>query len=325
MRESGINVEHEDSTEKTVKPFAFHGLKKLKRHDLELENAVLNYLPFSSHDNIAKKSIEDFLAKQFNVESEIHLEKFDQGFLGDFVRNLSEPCLVAVMGVQPLPTKALLWIDSVLALTLIDKILGGEGQVPTEIKSLSPIEEGVFQYLILKALSEVHQASQDSAPVHFRLEKIIKSTKELGEMSQSEVPVVVLNFRIRVGSCLGFVVLTLPHPLVEGTFLKRGPLDQPERLQEYQYGLKRFDQMGHVRTHLWGEVGSVSLTVAEKNQLEKGDVILFDQTNCQWAGNHLGGNVILRVGEGRGGGFLAQVVSSEAPVLVKILDYYGGE
>jgi flagellar motor switch protein FliM len=269
--------------------------------------------------------VEDFLSKQFNGTTQIHLEKFEEGSFAQFVKNLSEPCLVGVLGVQPISSKALLWIDSMLASTLIDQILGGKGDIPTEIRSLSPIEEGVFQYLILKTLSEIHQASQDSAPVHFRLEKIVKSQKELAALTQTDTSAVILNLRIQVGSCLGFVVLALPHPLIEGAFLKRDPLDQQERLSEYQFGLKRFEQMGHVRTHLWAEVGGVSLTMAEKNQLEKGDVILFDQTSCQWAGNHLGGNVILRVGEGRGGGFLAQVVSSEAPVLVKILDYYGGE
>jgi flagellar motor switch protein FliM len=318
-------MEHEEYTEKTVKPFAFHGLKKLKRHDLEVEKALLNYLPFSSHENLAKKAVEDFLTQQFSAEANIQLERFEEGRLSEFVKNLPEPCLVAVLGVQPMPVKALIWIDSLLAQTLIDKILGGEGEVPAEIKTLSPIEEGVFQYLILKSMAEIHQAAGDSAPVHFRLEKIVKSQKELGEMAHAETQSVILNFRVKVGTSLGFVALILPHPLVEGAFLSRTPLDQPESGQEYQYGLKRFEQMGHVRTQLWAEVGSVSLTMAEKNQLEKGDVILFDQTNCQWAGSHLGGNVILRVGEGRGGGFLAQVVSSEAPVLVKILDYYGGE
>jgi flagellar motor switch protein FliM len=318
-------MEHDEHTEKTIKPFAFHGLKKLKRRDLEVELALLNYLPFSSPENLAKKAVEDFLTQQFNASAEIQLERFEEGRLSEFVKSLPEPCLVAVSGVQPVQGKALIWIDSMLAHTLIDRILGGEGEVPTEIKSLSPIEEGVFQYLILKSMSEIHQASAESAPIHFRLERIVKSQKELVEMTYADIPAVILNFRVQVGTCLGFFVLVLPHPLIEGAFLSRSPLDQNQNHQEYQYALKRFEQMGHARTSLWAEVGSVSLTMAEKNQLEKGDVILFDQTNCQWAGSHLGGNVILRVGEGRGGGFLAQVVSSEAPVLVKILDYYGGE
>lgn len=318
-------MELEEHTEKTILPFVFRGLKKIKRRDLEIEKGLLNYLPFSSDENMAKKALEEFLAKQFNLEAKIQLEKMEEGTLSGFVKGLSDNCTVAVLGVQPVPVKMFAWIDSVLASTLIDRVLGGGGDLPTELKSMSSIEEGVFQYILLKAISEIFQATQQSSPVHFRLEKIAKSQKEMGEWAASETPVVLLNFRVQVGSCLGFVVLALPHPFVEGVFLARSPLDQPERIQDYAYGAKRFDQMGHVRTQLWAEIGSVSLTVSEKNQLEKGDVILFDQTQCQMTGNHLGGNVILKVGEGKGGGFLAQVVSGDPPVMVKVLDYYGGE
>src|SRR5262245_63863741 len=47
---------------------------------------------------------------------------------------------------------------------------------------------------------------------------------------------------------LPILILALPHPLVEGAFLSRGPLENPDRLQEYEYGLNRFEQMGHIRS-----------------------------------------------------------------------------
>ena len=72
------------------------------------------------------------------------------------------------------------------------------------------------------------------------------------------------------------------------------------------------------------EVGKVSLTLAEKNQLEKGDVILFDETYAKLTGLELGGNVILRIGEGKEGGLFAQLVSPASPAIAKVLDYYGG-
>jgi|GEM_PF-961134 len=315
----------DEHTEKTILPFAFEGLKKISRKSLEIEMGLLNFIPFSSAENIFKKALEDFLSQQFNLNAKIQLERFEEGDLAEFIKGLPDPCLVAVLGLQPVPAKAFLWIDSVLAMTLIDRVLGGVGEIPTELRTLSPIEEGVFQYLILKSLAEIFQAAQESAAVHFRLEQIAKSQKDFKSFAQEGVPVIVLNFRVQVGSCVGFMILALPHPLVEGAFLSRGPLENPDRLQEYEYGLNRFEQMGHIRSQFWAEIGAVSLTLSEKNQLEKGDVILFDQTQCQMAGGHLTGNVVLRVGDGKGGGFLAQVVSGEAHAIIKILDYYGGE
>src|SRR4029434_6409932 len=315
----------EEHTEKTILPFAFEGLKKISRRHLEIEAGLFNFLPITSSDNVFKKVLEEFLSKQFNLNAKIQLERFEEGDLGEFIKGLPDPCLVSVLGLQPVSAKAFLWIDSVLAMTLIDRVLGGVGEIPTELRSLSPIEEGVFQYLLLKSLSEIFQAAQESASVHFRLEQVAKSQKELKVHGQEDVPVVLLHFRVQVGSCVGFTVLAFPHPLVEGAFLSRGPLENPDRLQEYEYSLNRFEQMGHIRSQFWAEIGSVSLTLSEKNQLEKGDVILFDQTQCQMACGDLTGNVVLRVGEGKGGGFLAQVVSGEAPAIIKVLDYYGGE
>lgn len=315
----------EERTDKTIVPFSFQGLKKLSRRDLEMEAALLNFLPFVSQENVVKKSMEEFLARQFNLETALQLEKFEEGNFADFLQMVPDPCLVAVLGVQPVPLKAFAWIDSVLAATLIDRVLGGSGDLPADLRPPTPIEEGVFQYLVLKAIGQIYQACGESAAVHFRLEKIAKSQKELIPLGPEETPMVLLNFRVKVGPTLGFVVVALPHPLIEALFLSRQPLEHPDRLQEYEYSVRRFDQMGHVRTPLWVEIGAVSLTLSEKNQLEKGDVILFDQTNCQMMAGHLGGNVIVRIGEGKGGGFLAQVVSAEAPALVKILDYYGGE
>lgn len=317
-------MKFEDNTEKSVKPFFFKGLKKINRKTLEIEKALLNFIPFSAEGGL-RKSLEDFLVKQFNLNVKIELERFEETNLSNFVSAIPSVAWVAKLGMEPVPQKAFLWIDSVLACSLVDRVLGGNGETPSELKSPTSIEEGVFQYLILKALSEVFQISSQYSPVHFRLEQIVKSQKELMTLLNDQTPVIRLNFKIQVGSTLGFAVLVLPHPLVEAVFLNRDLMHADPGTAEYEYSQKRFDKMSYTRTHMWAEVASVSLTLSEKNQLEKDDVILFDHANCNLSDGHLQGNVILRIGEGREGGFLAQVISTTSPTLVKILDYYGGE
>ncbi len=311
----------EKKSEAQVIPFMFKGLKKISRRQIELEEGVLNYLPFS-HENSVKKNLEDFLSTQFNLPCRLTLEKIEEVGLAEFIQTLPPLSLMGVLGVQPLPSKALLWIDSSLAHSFIDRVLGGEGTLPLEIKSLTAIEEGVLQYLLLKTLHQAQQALGPSAPMHFRFENVLKSQKELTALSLKEEPMVQLHFRLEAGGMGGYLVLALPHPLVQGIFMKQS---QPDIDKNHEYALKRFDALAHTKTPLWAEIGSVSLTIAEKNQLEKGDVVLFDQSHSQMIDHHLAGNAILRVGEGKSGGFLAQVVSGEAPVLLKILDYYEGE
>ncbi len=317
-------MKFDESTEKAIKPFHFSGIKKLSRHDLEIENALLNYLPFSLETGL-KKELETFLSKQFNQEAQIDLEKIEESTLAKFVSSVPPISWVAVLGMEPVSHKAFMWFDSVLAHSLVDRVLGGSGETPAEIKSPTSIEEGVFQYLILKVLSFVFQVSGPAEPVHFRLEQMIKSQKELMNFGNDDTPVLRLSFKVQIGSNIGFVVLVLPHPLIEARFLQREMIHSKEGSPEFEYTQNRFSKMGYVKTQMWAEVASVTLTLAEKNQLEKDDVILFDHSACSLSAGRLQGNVVLRIGEGREGGFLAQVISTDSPSLVKILDYYGGD
>ncbi len=308
--------------ERHITPYNFEGIKKLTRRDLEIEEALWSYLP-AARENLIKKALEAFLSKQFNTSCAISLEKIEEGHFSSFVKTLPELCFLAQLGVQPLTHKAFAWVDNVLSFSLIDRVLGGPGDFPKEMRGLTPIEEGVLQYLLLKTLHEIFQACQDLNPIHFRLESIFKTNKEIQSSMSEDNPMVLLHVRVKVGETMGFILLALPHPLIEETFLTRSPLDQAEL--ENSYPSKIFEPLHHVKTSLWVDVGSVSLTMAEKNQLEKGDVILFDQSHCQMIDGHLSGNAIVRIGEGKGGGFLAQLLSAGAPALLKILDYYGGE
>jgi len=314
----------EDSTEKSIKPFYFKGLKKISRRDLEIENALLNFLPFSSEMGL-KRELEGFLSKQFNQEACIELERFEESSLSKFASTIPSVAWLAVLGMEPLGQKAYVWFDSVLAHSLVDRVLGGAGDTPTELRAATSIEEGVFQYLILKVLSFAFQVSESDQSVHFRLEQMVKSQKDLHSIASDETPVVRLNFKVQIGSTLSFVVVALPHPLIEASFLQSDLMHSRPGSAAFDYTQGRFEKMGYVKTQVWAEVASVTLTLAEKNQLEKDDVILFDQTNCQLSAGQLQGNVVLRIGEGREGGFLAQVISTDSPALVKVLDYYGGD
>ncbi len=315
----------ENNHEKKVTPFLFQGLSKISRKDLEIENALLNYLPSSSSGTLLQEKLEEFFTDQFGLKSKIRLEKFEEQILADFLKQVPEFCVLTVLGAEPLSSKVFVWIDSMLAFSLIDRTLGGVGELPTELRGLTSIEEGVFQYLLLKTMYQIYQLWEESAAIQFRVESILKSRKELAPYLNNETKVVLLHYRIQVGPCVGFFVMAVPHPFIEKGMLHRAPLESPERTQDYKSAQKIFEQMGHIRTPLWVEIGKVSLTMAEKNQLEKGDVILFDETHAQFVQGELTGNVIARVGEGKGGGLFAQLVSSASPAIIKILDFYGGD
>jgi len=308
-----------------AKPFYFQGLKKLSSKIIQIEQALLNYLPFEFQEENLKVKLKAFLDKQFREDCKIQLEKIVEGNTKQFFSALPSRFLVAQIAATPLESKAWLQIDYTLALKLIHKLLGSQEEMTSEIRALTPLEMGIQEFIILKALSIFYQVLGQDAVVQFRLEKIQENPQDLVSFSKQETPLVLLYYLIQAGSYSGYVTLALPHPLIEGLFLKEMHYPEEVERKHQQQLVDKLFNVSFVKTNIVAELGSVSLTIAEKNQLEKGDVVLFDQTFCQFTDGHLSGRVLLKAGEHGEQGFLAQLVSADSPLLVKVIDYYGGD
>ncbi len=308
-----------------IKPYQFEGLKKLRARDLQIEEALLSYLPFQLEDTPIKNAIEDFLSQQFREEAKISFEKIEETSLKHFMQTLPEQCVLGQFSVQPLESKAFVLFDTTFIYGLIHKLLGAKGETPVEMRSLSVLEEGVFEFIVLKVLSLFYNANNQNSAVQFRLETLHQGLKTLAPFQKLETPLVLVKLKIQLGQQSSYLAVALPHPLVEGLFLKTKKYSDDWLLQWNQSCLKKLSAMSYVKTQVTAEIGSVTLTIAEKNQLEKGDVILFDQTQCHFSDEILSGNVLVKIGENASQGYLAQVVSADSPVLVKVIDYFEGE
>ncbi|MBF0493123.1 MAG: hypothetical protein HQM15_10130 [Deltaproteobacteria bacterium] len=307
-----------------VKPYQFEGLTKLSSRDLQIEEALLSYLPFQLDELPIKRAVEEFLSQQFREEAKISLERIEESNLRKIMQALPEFCVLGQLSVQPLEGKAFALFDYTFIFGLIHRLLGAKGEVPIEMRNLSVLEEGVLEFLILKVLSLFYNANNQDTSLQFRFEALHQGTKKLAAFQRQETAVALVHLRIQVGGQSGYLLIALPHPLVEGLFLKTRHYSEDWLLQWNKRCLKRLSEMDYIKTQVLAEIGSVTLTIAEKNQLERGDVILFDQTFCHFSDEILSGNVVVKVGENANQGFLAQVVSAESPVLVKVIDYYGG-
>jgi len=106
----------------------------------------------------------------------------------------------------------------------------------------------------------------------------------------------------------------LPNPLVESNFLDvASPTER--RDEEVAYDIASLKRLGNFRTSLWAEAGRTTLKPDELMQLEREDVILFDETDIVLEeGSDIHGNATVRVGMGEHGGFVAEVTTDSRSV-----------
>lgn len=305
-----------------VRPFDFSKLPKLSIRQLMITQNLLQRFPqFSDAGAIAPAFLEP-LSRDLGLSLRLRFAGFSESSLSDFMASLPSPCVAVLLKLMPTEQRMVLEVDYFLARILIDRLLGGAGEFPQELTPFSPIEEGVFEFLILKVLSQLKEIPGRESVASLRVMKVLHESKLLADPSVSVGEMgCVMKFFLGISEERGgYVHIYFPHPLVEGLFL--GEDELPAEEEDLQKGVER---VGHIKTSLAAEVGRVNLLASELAQLEKNDVILFDESLAGMGSHGVTGKAVLRVGESSSDGFLAELIDSEGKVVVKILDFYGGQ
>ncbi|HEX5035326.1 MAG TPA: hypothetical protein VFW62_12675, partial [bacterium] len=223
---------------------------------------------------------------------------------------------------QPSGQAALVELDYGSCRRMVDRVLGQPGgEISEEPRAFSPLEEGALEFLLAKAVSLLKDAPSFQGPSAFRIAKIVNEPRLLADAVPPEEWGCVLKFYLGLEGRGGYVRVYLPHPLVEGVFLRE---DVATDVSDAEFE-QRLERVAHIKTSIWSEVGRVNLMASEIGQLEPGDVILFDESQANKSPHGLSGKTVLRVGENSSEGLLSELIDSEGKVVVKILDFLGGE
>ncbi len=297
----------------SVKPFRFR-LKKVSSRQQRLLDAVMSFLPKTGLRARFQRGVEEAMTKHVGEPVLYQLEAVSEVTHQAFVRQLPSTPVVAVVSCVPVDRKAYLQIDNIIAQVLIDRLLGGSiGEVPIP-RALTDTEQGVLQYLLLQLMAHVYRLSGQSARVHFRFDRFALQPDALTELADADERVTVLTVRVQVGPAAGFVKLVIPNPLAEANFLDVSA-PRERRDEELAYELGEFARFGSFRARLWVEAGRTTLTPEELMQLERDDVILFDESDIVLGDNNeLGGRALIRLGTGTHGGYNAKITSDRKRV-----------
>lgn len=306
-----------------IKPYKFK-LKKVSSEDERLLRAVYEYLPATGFEGEFLRGIREAVVKHVGEEFLLRLEAVQRDNFGSFLSKLPKPAITVVIGMAPLSRKAILEIDGPIAMSAIDRMLGGHSEAGYEIRALSDAEQGVFQYLILQSLACIHRFTGGDPRVHFRFERFAFGAGDLDGLADHGDGVAVLAFRVKIGAVSGFVRLVLPDPFVEETLLNIEAPDE-ERPAELEFKIKKLERFAYVQTSLIAEAGRTAVMPDDVMALEEGDVVIFDRSEVKLSGGHLTGHVVLRVGDGLSGGIDAELSVDKMHAHCRITGIHKGE
>ncbi|MBI2339097.1 MAG: hypothetical protein HYU99_01860 [Deltaproteobacteria bacterium] len=294
----------------TVQQFPFDKLKKCSAKEAEIFSWIARYFPAPGLAPPFVERLVHVLKRYLGEGFHLRFESVFEADYGKFIAGLADRFVCLAVSLTPLPEKVMIELDSDFSFALIDKILGGEGAVPRLSRSPTRLEEGVLQFFCVKILKELADLMKQ-APFKFRFDKIAVQTQALKALSEENRPMVLLTFRAGLTGVEGYIRLALPHPVLLSMAANPSPFMDRLLTEVPNFEGDRFSVFDHFRTVLWGEVGKVTLTVAELKQIDRGDIVLFDESYSSLEENRIGGSLRLKAGDGNGGWIEARVVEGD--------------
>ncbi len=229
------------------------------------------------HENFARRAGSSFAA-YLRAGVQMTIVHLEQGSFVDFIQNIPTHSLVTVFRMDPLPGRALVTFDPATASVIVDRLLGGFGQVlDNSDHEITDIE----QELLHKVLEYVARSLQEAWSNVINLDVGVEEITLNPEFVQIALPTdaaIFLGFEIRIRESTGMVSICLPYSMLKPIVSELSPhtwvAGETKEAGAYKDGL--FAHLKRTDVELSVLLGEVSVNFEDLLHLQLGDVLLLD-------------------------------------------------
>jgi len=240
------------------------------------------------HDRFCS-NVSSSLSAYLRAVTEVGLLSVEQTSYNEFLHSLSDPTCYNAITIKPLTGMASFEMSLELAFPLIDRLLGGTGNVPKLSRNITDIERILIQGVIKVLLSNLKEAWVPVSPIDFTLHASETRPQLLPIASANEV-VILIVFEVKIGEVRGNMHLCIPFAALE-PITDNFSRDMSIRRKGDQTADSR-----NIVNSLYGALIPVSaeltgtlISVKDLLSLTNGDVVRLDRKLADRLEVHVGG------------------------------------
>jgi flagellar motor switch protein FliM len=209
---------------------------------------------------------------------EVQLHSVEQMSYGEFLISLPSPTSFNIFSMKPLDGNFILELNPVIAFSIIDRLLGGNGEPYNTVREFTDIEFALFDVVFRIFMKEIKDAWRPIIETFPHIDEKESSPNVVQIVAQNEF-VIMCVMELSVGEVSGIVNVCYPVIYLEQVFqrlLKRelsldGFHTQKSRNKELR------TLVGGVNVVVEAMLGSVEIELSKLLSLKKGDIIIFDK------------------------------------------------
>jgi flagellar motor switch protein FliM len=267
---SGTETKVESSHDKEAILFDFRLPNRISKNQLRILRNIF--------ENFAE-SFSSFLVTKLQTVVNINVTSVDQIYYSEYVLSVANPACLFTFDIRETDVKGILELNNDLALSLVDKLLGGNGLGTKQTKVITPIEQRVLRVVVERVMQDLRKAWQTVDNFDFAIERFEPDIDFAQITSQSE-SVLLISFEILIGDQsflmnICFATFAFDNILAKLSTQKMSSI----RATKY-YGITAKEVLSHhlekTKLPLRIELGTSKLSVKEILDMEKGDIIRLE-------------------------------------------------
>lgn len=177
------------SMEKEAVPFDFRLPNRISKHQLRTIRNI--------HENFSE-SFSAYLVSKLQTIVNINVSSVDQIYYSEYVLSVSNPGCLYTFELKNTDIKGILELNTDLALSLVDRLLGGNGSGSKQSKVITPIEQKVLQVIVEKIMQDLRKAWAVIDNFDFKIERF-ESDIDFAQITSQSESVLLISFEIFIG------------------------------------------------------------------------------------------------------------------------------
>jgi flagellar motor switch protein FliM len=227
------------------------------------------------HDRFAR-NFSSSLSAYLRTITEVNLVSVEQLSYQEFLLSVPDPTCFNAISIKPLEGALALEVNPTLVFPIIDKMLGGPGEPLKLLRTMTDIEQSIFDGVLKLVLEDLREAWRGIVDLDFRVQARETSPQLIQIVAPNEVVLLVV-FEVKMGPVSGMINLAIPSIILEPIATK---FDQEmftgyKKSSTYEEARLLMTSLKRCPMEAAAEIHGTSLRMEEVLQLKAGDLILL--------------------------------------------------
>ena len=272
--EKNLDDTPEETTKKSYRKYDFKSPRKFTKDRIKMLSGI-----FENYTRVITSRMNTL----FHTTCEVSVESVEEQRYYEFSNALTDGDVLALINAQvkekPEETPALLHLSTTVGLSMMDRMMGGEGNtdhIPTGEYTYTDLELKLFESIVTDLVSVMGVSWENYIAIDFQYARTEVNPTLVQLIGLDEI-VVIVDMKIQMNNSSGRMSVVLPGMMLTNIFAEINRDNPVRKLSDEDNSEDIFDQLRDSSLEVVAELGTAEMTLSDIFHLNVGDVIDLGQ------------------------------------------------